>query len=81
MAVELTTQQCPECFSVIDARAKTCPNCRKKLVTSGTWHLGSFIMALGLVIAIFGLCIEPISAVVIGGVVLGIGYVIRKGDG
>lgn len=70
-------KQCPECYSQIDVRARTCPNCRKRLPVGASWHIGSIIMALGLLTLIAGLCLEPITGLIIGGVLLLIGYFVR----
>lgn len=70
--------KCPHCFGEIDPRAAICPHCRKNLRTSSPlWHIGSLIMAAGLLILIAGLFVDPFI-VVLGVLGMAVGYVVRK---
>lgn len=73
----MNTKQCPHCYSTIDARATVCPNCSRSIKqASGTWQLGTLLMALGLLILIGGVFSSGLI-VVIGLVLMGVGAVMR----
>jgi uncharacterized protein (UPF0212 family) len=73
----VATKKCPHCYTDIDARATVCPNCGKKVKTKkATYQLGTFLLALGLVVVLGGFFIDP-TIIVLGLAVLGIGAVFR----
>lgn len=72
------TKECPFCYTDIDSRATVCPNCHKDLRVKRTaYHVGSFIMAAALFAIFGGIFIDP-TIIVLGGIVLLVGWVIRR---
>ena len=72
------TLKCPRCYGDVDIRAKVCPHCNKRFRTGARWHIGSLLMAIALFIIVIGIFLEPVSALIIGGIVMGVGHIIRK---
>jgi hypothetical protein len=64
-------------MSKIDPRASVCPNCGKRKRNTGTWHLGTFIMAIGLVAGLLGLLLGGTSGLIVGVLIMLLGALIR----
>jgi hypothetical protein len=74
-----TTQTCPECYSEIDARARTCPHCQKKLARNGALYgFNLLIGTFSLLLLLGGACSSKLELIVIGVVILLIAYQFRQ---
>lgn len=69
--------KCPRCYGKVDPRASICPHCGKRLRTSGQYHLGMLVAALGLLVLIAGIAGGSAGGVLIGLVLLIAGYGMR----
>lgn len=85
MTAARETEECPYCYTDIDARASFCPNCSKSIkVKTFGYGLGSILMIIGL-LAVFDAFIferpgdveTDLVVVVIGAIILLVGWVIR----
>lgn len=78
-AIDAAMKKCPHCYGSIDARASACPHCGKnvKVKTAG-YQIGSFLGALGLLVAIGGVLGLGATFIVLGLLLLLVGLAVRQ---
>ena len=72
-------KHCKYCAKEIDPQARICPYCRKETGVGLSYHLGTILMAAGILALVGALFIDPLTCGATGIILLIIGYFVRKG--